>query len=163
MSLPFTFKLANEESALGPGSASIRLQQSSPSGEVIVAPPQTLSLGTMQIVNLRRTEIGLQGRVVVAETGEALVGAHVLNREKRIGTATDLDGNFILNPDVAVVSVSFIGFESVEFNVASQLIDQSDANDDDAGTGLAKKEIDPRAASGLVPGSVRVASNGTTL
>ena len=58
MSLPFTFKLGDEESAIGPGNASINLQESPPSGEVVVEPPQTLSLGTMQIVDLRRTEIG---------------------------------------------------------------------------------------------------------
>ena len=58
MSLPFTFKLGDEESAIGPGNASINLQESPPSGEVVVEPPQTLSLGTMQVVDLRRTEIG---------------------------------------------------------------------------------------------------------
>ena len=73
-----------------------------------------------------------------------------------------MDGNFILNPDVTVVSVSFTGYESVELHVASRLIDQSDSKHDDAGAGLAN-EYDLRAASGLVPGSVRVTSNGTTL
>ena len=48
MSLPITLKLGNEESAIGPGNASINLQESPPSGEVVVEPPQTLSLGTMQ-------------------------------------------------------------------------------------------------------------------
>ena len=48
MALPITFKLGDEESAIGPGNASINLQESRPSGEVVVEPPQTLSLGTMQ-------------------------------------------------------------------------------------------------------------------
>ena len=58
---------------------------------------------------------------VVDETGEALIGATVMEKGTTNGTATDFDGKFELsvNPQ-AVLSVSYVGYDAQEVNVNGQ-------------------------------------------
>lgn len=55
---------------------------------------------------------------VVDETGEALIGASVLEKGTTNGTATDFDGNFELNVNPnAILTVSYVGYEPQEVAV----------------------------------------------
>jgi len=63
------------------------------------------------------------GKVTDQETGEPIVGASVLVKGTTNGTITDLDGNYRLDvPDDAVVTFSYVGYESVEEVVAGRSV-----------------------------------------
>lgn len=57
---------------------------------------------------------------VVDDKGEPVIGASVVVEGTSIGTITNLDGNYILNdvPETARISVSYIGYQSMEFRAA---------------------------------------------
>ena len=57
---------------------------------------------------------------VVDDKGEPVIGASVVVEGMSIGTITNLDGNYILNdvPETARISVSYIGYQSMEFRAA---------------------------------------------
>lgn len=64
----------------------------------------------------------LKGVVKDKKRGETIVGASVLVKGTKIGTATDLDGRFELNytgPWPATLVVSFIGYANQEVNVSA--------------------------------------------
>lgn len=57
---------------------------------------------------------------VVDETGEALIGASVIEKGASVGVITDIDGNFVIvvkDPKTAVLTVSYIGYEPKEVAV----------------------------------------------
>ncbi len=56
------------------------------------------------------------GRITDANTGEAIPGATVMIKGTGIGTATDINGNFVLTlpPNSGMLVVRSVGFESVE-------------------------------------------------
>lgn len=53
---------------------------------------------------------------VLDETGEPLPGANIIEKGTTNGTATDFDGNFMLNTksDLGAILISFIGYQSKE-------------------------------------------------
>mgnify|MGYP003536779682 FL=1 len=61
----------------------------------------------------------LTGRMVDDITGEPVIGASVWIKNSTIGTSADLDGNFTIKCDnaLAVLAVSFIGYQDVEMAV----------------------------------------------
>ena len=63
----------------------------------------------------------VQGTVVDDKTGEPIIGANVIAKGTAAGAATDFDGNFQLSVSKdAVLSVSYIGYESQEVAVNGQ-------------------------------------------
>lgn len=61
-------------------------------------------------LSLLAQDIKVQG-VVKDQTGEAVIGATVMQKGTSNGTITDIDGNFSLSvPSNATLSVSYIGF-----------------------------------------------------
>ncbi|MBQ6870019.1 MAG: SusC/RagA family TonB-linked outer membrane protein, partial [Alistipes sp.] len=61
----------------------------------------------------------ISGRIIDDVTGEPVIGASVWIKNSTIGTSADLDGNFTLKCDnaLAVLAVSFIGYQDVEMAV----------------------------------------------
>lgn len=57
---------------------------------------------------------------VVDATGEAVIGASVMEKGTTTGTITDIDGNFSLNLKGNTVVVSYIGYETQEVNIAGK-------------------------------------------
>lgn len=58
---------------------------------------------------------------VVDETGEALIGATVMEKGTANGTATDIDGRFEISvPPTATLLVSYVGYNPMEVAVANQ-------------------------------------------
>lgn len=58
---------------------------------------------------------------ILDETGEPIIGANVVQKGTTNGTMTDLDGAFSLNvPNNATLVISFIGYNSIEVNVAGK-------------------------------------------
>ena len=60
--------------------------------------------------------VGVSGTLTDAETGEALIGATVVEKGTTNGTITDIDGNYQLNvsgPDATLI-FSFVGYASQE-------------------------------------------------
>lgn len=72
-----------------------------------------LMLGLLAMLiplSLLAQDIKVQG-VVKDQTGEAVIGATVMQKGTSNGTITDIDGNFSLSvPSNATLSVSYIGF-----------------------------------------------------
>ena len=70
--------------------------------------------------NVRRVE-----GIVREVNGEAMIGANVLIKGTTIGTVTDLEGRYSIEvPDYGKeLVVSFIGFETVEFEITSNKMD----------------------------------------
>ncbi len=66
--------------------------------------------------------IDVRGKIVDAESGEAIPGANVLIKGTSTGTVTDLEGNFALQvPDGnAILIVSYVGFMTEEITVGGQ-------------------------------------------
>lgn len=62
----------------------------------------------------------IRGRVTDAQTGEALPGANVVVKEFYLGTATTLDGDYVLNnipSGERVVTISYLGHQEREYTV----------------------------------------------
>lgn len=65
-------------------------------------------------------DIAITGKVT-DENGEPLPGATISVKGTSIGTVSDVDGNFNLNvPENAVLSVSYVGYQTLEIPVANQ-------------------------------------------
>ena len=57
----------------------------------------------------------ITGVVTDAATGEAIIGANVIEKGTVNGTITDFDGNFILSVGAgAVLEISYMGYKTVE-------------------------------------------------
>src|SRR5690606_27201800 len=70
----------------------------------------------------RRVVMNISG-VVTDEQGEPLVGVNVQVKGSSIGTATDIDGKFIIEDveDQAVLVVSYIGYQTQEINISGSI------------------------------------------
>ena len=110
---------------------------------------------------------------VMDEKGETIIGASItVDKDRSKGTATDLDGKFILmaSPQKDVLVVSFIGYNTQEFplkgktNVTIQL--SQNVNELDAveivAFGTQKKESVIGSITTLSPKSLRVPSSNMT-
>ena len=77
-----------------------------------------LSLLAVQMpLGLLAQEIKVQG-VVKDQTGEAVIGATVMQKGTSNGTVTDFDGNFSLSvPSKATLVISYIGYTTQEVAV----------------------------------------------
>lgn len=65
----------------------------------------------------------VSGRVVDAQTGEALIGATVLEKGTQNGVVTDIDGNFNLSVSSdATIVISYLGFLEQEIQVGSRTV-----------------------------------------
>lgn len=63
------------------------------------------------------SDVKITGKVT-STTGEILVGASVVVKGSKVGTATDNNGNFSITvPDNATLSISMVGYEAQEFAV----------------------------------------------
>ena len=68
-------------------------------------------------LNVLAQDIKVQG-IVKDETGEAVIGATVMQKGTSNGTVTDIDGNFSVTvPANATLAVSYIGFSTQEIPV----------------------------------------------
>ncbi|MBL0766879.1 TonB-dependent receptor [Marivirga atlantica] len=64
----------------------------------------------------------VSGKVVDAESGEALIGATVLEKGTRNGVTTDIEGDFKLKVDNgAMLEISYVGYERIEIPASSDL------------------------------------------
>lgn len=69
---------------------------------------------------VQKADINVSG-IVVDGVGQPLPGVTVLVKGTTIGTATGLDGSYVLNaPEGAILVFSFIGFVAQEINVGNQ-------------------------------------------
>ena len=61
---------------------------------------------------------------VTDEAGEAVIGANVAVQGTKMGTVTDIDGNFALNnvADNAVLVISYVGYVTEEVSVAGKSV-----------------------------------------
>ena len=81
------------------------------------ASEQQVLRGTIEVPSDHNT---VRGRVIDIY-GEPLIGATIRERGGASGTVTDIDGKFFLSvPDSAVLQVSFVGYKTVEVNVAGR-------------------------------------------
>lgn len=82
-----------------------------------------LMLGLLAMLiplSLLAQDIKVQG-VVKDQTGEAVIGATVMQKGTSNGTITDIDGNFSLSvPSNATLSVSYIGFATQDIAVGGK-------------------------------------------
>ncbi|MGL5979942.1 MAG: SusC/RagA family TonB-linked outer membrane protein [Phocaeicola sp.] len=61
----------------------------------------------------QQSTITVKGKVT-DKTGEAIIGANIIQKGTTVGTITDFDGNFSVDvPADAILSVTYIGFQSV--------------------------------------------------
>ena len=69
--------------------------------------------------NLVAQQYSLSGTVTDAETKELLIGANIWVEQIQNGTITDFDGRYNINLKSGIydVKVSFVGFETQEFNI----------------------------------------------
>ncbi len=85
--------------------------------------PATYAEGTGITNNIGLTQpadLTVKGKIVDG-SGESLPGATVQQKGVNNGTITDIDGNFSLSvPEDATLTVSFIGFETIEINVGGK-------------------------------------------
>ena len=59
--------------------------------------------------------------IVIDQNGEPIIGASILDRNTKIGTITDVNGNFTLKvSDQSILVISYIGYSSLEVKVGSQ-------------------------------------------
>lgn len=85
----------------------------------------TVTVGKKQATNTRKssssTTVMVKGKVVDAN-GESIIGANVLVKGTTNGVITDVNGNYTLNnvPADAIVSISYIGYQPLEFKAASK-------------------------------------------
>lgn len=64
----------------------------------------------------------VSGRIVDAETGEALIGATVIEKGTTNGTITNLDGGFTFSVSSgATLQISYVGYEPIEANASDDL------------------------------------------
>jgi len=64
----------------------------------------------------------VSGKVVDAESGEALIGATVLEKGTRNGATTDIEGDFKLKVgNGATLEISYVGYERMEVSASSDL------------------------------------------
>jgi len=74
-------------------------------------------LSLLMPLGLLAQDIKVQG-VVRDETGEAVIGASVMQKGKGNGTVTDLNGNFSLSvPSKATLVISYVGYSTQEVAV----------------------------------------------
>ncbi|GHV68111.1 SusC/RagA family TonB-linked outer membrane protein [Bacteroidia bacterium] len=61
----------------------------------------------------------IKGRVIDKKTQETLIGATIYVVNEKTGTVTDIDGNFIIEPQSfpAILSVQYLGYKTLEVNV----------------------------------------------
>ncbi len=77
-----------------------------------------LGLATLLLpLGLLAQQITVQG-IVKDQTGEAVIGATVMEKGKSNGTVTDFDGRFVLHvPSNATLTISYIGFSTQNVSV----------------------------------------------
>lgn len=69
------------------------------------------------------SQVRVSGQILDQASGEALIGASVLEKGTSSGTNTDLEGNFVLNvaSGKTVLSISYTGYESQEVALNSRI------------------------------------------
>ncbi len=80
---------------------------------------QIVNAGFGQGQPVKTQDLPISGKVTDSETGEALIGASVIEQGTSNGTITDIDGNYqftVSNPE-AIVVFSYVGYEPAEFPV----------------------------------------------
>src|SRR5690606_18129606 len=82
---------------------------------------QALKPSSLREVLNKRLVINVQGTVTDQE-GEPLIGVNVVVKGTNQGTATDLDGRFVLEDvdENAVLIISYIGYQTQEVLVAGK-------------------------------------------
>ncbi|MDQ9726306.1 carboxypeptidase-like regulatory domain-containing protein, partial [Acinetobacter baumannii] len=59
---------------------------------------------------------------VIDQTGEPVIGANVVVKGTTNGLLTDIDGHYSLKdvPEDAIISISYIGFQTIELKATSK-------------------------------------------
>lgn len=64
------------------------------------------------------TAVVVRGKVIDEDDNEPLIGASVILEGTKLGTATDIDGNFAIRvPRDSKLKISYVGYESQEYKV----------------------------------------------
>lgn len=70
--------------------------------------------------NLEMVDVTIKGKVT-DENGEGLPGAAVVVKQTKVGTTTDLDGNYTLAvPEGSMLVISFVGYKTLEMDIGNQ-------------------------------------------
>jgi TonB-linked SusC/RagA family outer membrane protein len=65
-------------------------------------------------------QVIIKGKIVSSQDKQSLIGASVMLKGSNVGTVTDVDGNYSIkvdDPNKAILSISYIGFKSMEIPV----------------------------------------------
>ena len=82
-----------------------------------------VGVATAQSVEGNKQPILVTGRVFTETDEEPVVGASVVIEGTRIGTVTDLDGNYTLDAWLgAVLKVTYVGYETIEKTVCGNVM-----------------------------------------
>lgn len=82
-------------------------------GTLFFSPAMTAATAAVSEQQVQKT---VSGKVIDASTGEAIIGASVVQKGTNNGAITDLDGNYTFSaPAGATVQVSSIGYQTYEF------------------------------------------------
>ena len=66
----------------------------------------------------------VKGVIIDKDTDEPLIGVTVFSEAEGVGTATDLDGSFVLklkNPNQGKLKISYVGYKTIELEVKPNL------------------------------------------
>ncbi|MBR0335697.1 MAG: carboxypeptidase-like regulatory domain-containing protein, partial [Alistipes sp.] len=87
--------------------------------DIVLLPSKKEAQAVTAATAQQNKERVLSGRIIDDITGEPVIGASVWVKNTTIGTSADIDGKFSLKCDnaLAVVVVSFIGYQDVEMAV----------------------------------------------
>lgn len=84
---------------------------------------KALFIGLMMLIALPlRATVTVNGIVLDKETGEAIIGASIVEKGTTNGTVTDFDGNFVLTvQDKATVEVSYVGYATQSLDATAEM------------------------------------------
>ena len=70
------------------------------------------------------TAVVVRGKVIGKDYGEPCIGASVMLKGTKLGTATNIDGNFAIRvPRGSILSISYVGYEDCEYAVEELVSD----------------------------------------
>ena len=117
-------KVAIAGLALGAASLmSMQAQDTTP-----VTPATTIEQPSRPIVDAAlgdTTAVVIRGKVIDKEDQEPVIGATILLKGTKLGTATDMEGNFAIRvPQGSILAISCVGYEDREYVAKKTVADE---------------------------------------